>query len=87
MWNIKWDHPATTTKEVRRAFLSTDTMACWLVKWGGRYDITYADGTMLSTEIKCLSNLTLQGWVDLANKLKEYDKRNKTTNSSRVVIR
>ena len=74
MWNIDWNKPAKTTKVVRRAFILSDTLACWLVKWGGSYDITYTDGTMLPTGIKCLSDLTVMGWVELSIKLKSYDK-------------
>ena len=70
MWNLNWDKPAKTTKEVRRAFLMSETPACWLIKWGGRYDITYTDGTTIPTGLSCLSDLSLFGWVELANKLK-----------------
>lgn len=70
MWNLQWNKPAKTTKDVRRAFILSKTEACWLVKWGGSYDITYTDGSMLKTEIKTLSDLSLKAWVDLANNLK-----------------
>jgi len=70
MWNLKWDMPALTTKQVRRAFLMSETPACWLVKWGGKYDITYTDGSMLPTNLTRVSDLTLLEWVQLANKLK-----------------
>ena len=69
-----WDEPARTVKQVRRAFLMSETPACWLVKWGGKYDITYTDGTMLPTGLSCLSDLTLSDWVSLANKLKPINK-------------
>jgi hypothetical protein len=81
MWNLNWDKPAKTTKEVRRAFILSDTSACWLVKWGGRYDITYTDETMLPTDIKCLSDLTLSQWVELANKLKTKNENNRINQS------
>lgn len=69
MWNINLNKKPRTTKEVRRLFITSDTQACWLVKWGNKYDITYTDGTMKPTNISCVSDLTNSEWLELANRL------------------
>lgn len=76
MWNINLNKKPKTTKEVRRLFIISDTQACWLVKWGNKYDITYTDGTMKSTNISCVSDLTNSEWLELANRL-FYGRRKK----------
>jgi hypothetical protein len=75
MYSLKWDRTYSGTKWITRAFMMSETAAAHIVKWGGSYDIAYTDGTLIPTGIRCVSNLTIRQWVELANKLKRWNER------------
>ena len=76
MYNLNLDKTYSGTKWVTRAFIISETPATQIVKWGGRYDIAYNDGTLIPTGIKCVSDLTLRDWIELSLKLKRWNRKN-----------
>lgn len=75
MFNLNFNRNYSGTKWVTRAFMMSETQATHIVKWGGSYDIAYTDGSLIPTGIRCVSDLTLNDWVELANKIKKWNNK------------
>ena len=73
---------ATSTKQIKRAFLETeDLQGSNLVKWGGKYDISTPYG-LYATGLTCLNNLSVNDWIELARKAYKFQKEVSQRNTS-----
>lgn len=69
IWNISMNTPLRSTRLVKRIILDENLPAGWLVKWGGKWDITI-NNKLIPTGLTSL-DWTGNQWKDFINKHKQ----------------